>query len=120
VQSFSEALGEELSGTGVRVLALCPGPTRTEFQIESASDGILPEWSYASAMRVATQGLNAFERNQRVRISGPVNFLMAGIPRFLPRRTMARLMAGLTKGVDNARRKRQEVTRKPEGSGPSV
>ena len=32
VLSFSEALAEETSGTGVTVTCLCPGPTRTGFQ----------------------------------------------------------------------------------------
>ena len=32
VLSFSEAIGNELEGTGVTVTALCPGPTATGFQ----------------------------------------------------------------------------------------
>ncbi|MCB6314230.1 SDR family NAD(P)-dependent oxidoreductase, partial [Gordonibacter pamelaeae] len=33
VRSFSEALAEELKGTGVTVTALCPGPTSTGFEM---------------------------------------------------------------------------------------
>ena len=35
---LAEALGEELRGTGVRALAVCPGPTRTEFTLSSGSE----------------------------------------------------------------------------------
>ena len=37
VISFSEAIGNELRGTGITVTALCPGPTRTEFARRSAN-----------------------------------------------------------------------------------
>ena len=36
---FTEAIAEELRGTGVRALAVCPGPTTTEFTLSSGSDG---------------------------------------------------------------------------------
>ena len=36
---LTEALAEELRGTGVRALAVCPGPTRTEFTLASGSEG---------------------------------------------------------------------------------
>ena len=43
VLSFSEALAEELSGTGVTVTALCPGPIVTEFQ---KAAGIEDTWLF--------------------------------------------------------------------------
>ena len=36
---LTEALAEELRGTGVRALAVCPGPTRTEFTLVASGDG---------------------------------------------------------------------------------
>ena len=38
VKSFTEALWKETKGTGMRVLALCPGPTETEFFDVAGSD----------------------------------------------------------------------------------
>jgi len=42
VLSFSEALHEELRGTGVTVTVLCPGPTRSGFQKRAGVEGTLP------------------------------------------------------------------------------
>ena len=41
---FAEALSEELRGTGVRALAVCPGPTRTEFAMAAGTPSTL-RWS---------------------------------------------------------------------------
>ena len=41
---FAEAVAEELRGTGVRALAVCPGPTRTEFTM-SAGPGETIHWA---------------------------------------------------------------------------
>ena len=60
VTSFTEALHEELRGTGVRATALCPGLTRTEF-IEVSRGGqaanSYPSMAWLSADEVAAEGL---------------------------------------------------------------
>jgi len=99
VVSFTAALASELEGTGVRAMALCPGPVRTGFQ---AAAGIrrpgLPI-AVLSAQRTVAQGLDAYARGERLCVPGLVNSLQVGATRLLPtalatwaaKRTMERL-----------------------------
>ncbi|MFQ5690528.1 MAG: SDR family NAD(P)-dependent oxidoreductase [Gemmatimonadota bacterium] len=91
---FSEALAEELRGTGVTVTTLCPGPTRTEFQDRAGmgSSGLFRLWSVMDAARVAEAGYRGMLRGKRIVVPGTFNRLTALSPRFLPRRWMARLV----------------------------
>ena len=60
---FSEGLAAELSGTGVRVQALCPGFTRSEFHRRMGVDGgEIPGWMWMSAASVVDTSLAALER----------------------------------------------------------
>ncbi|MCW0183100.1 MAG: SDR family oxidoreductase [Zavarzinia sp.] len=89
VLSLSEAVAEELKGTGVTVTALCPGPTRTNF-MEVAdvagnalfSKGLVPVMTSAE---VAHIGHKAAKRGQVVAIAGLINQIGALAPRFTPR-----------------------------------
>jgi short-subunit dehydrogenase len=95
VLSFTEALHEELRGTGVHVTALCPGPTATEF-FEVASYGQrsnLKKFAAASAS-VAAAGLAGVSANRPVVIPGTLNKVGAQGHRFLPR-TILRKVAKL-------------------------
>jgi short-subunit dehydrogenase len=60
--SFSEALRAELRGTGVRVLAVCPGPVATEFQ-ETAGVGGIKLVGKIPVERVVKQSLQAYDRD---------------------------------------------------------
>jgi short-subunit dehydrogenase len=90
VLSFSEALWAEYRRQGIRVLALCPGRTRTDFfkvvGTEEAGFGALetPE----KVVRVA---LRALERGRPSVISGRQNWLTANAVRFAPRALVAHM-----------------------------
>jgi hypothetical protein len=92
VLSFSEALAEEFRGRGVRVLALCPGATRTNF-FKAAGEGA-QLGRFRSAAQVARTGLRAYDRGASAVVDGPANRLLAAAPRFFPRSLIARV-AGL-------------------------
>ena len=66
----SEALHQEVKGTGVSVTAVCPGPVRTEFQETSEPTFDMPGVAWVSAERVAQDSLRAADRGRRVVIPG--------------------------------------------------
>ena len=94
VLSFSEALHEEVKDKGVRVAALCPGPTRTEFaEVAGLGDTALFKRLASDADAVVRDGLAALKANQAVKVSGVMNRAMAQGIRFTPR-ALARRIAG--------------------------
>ncbi len=94
VLSFSEALHEEVKDKGVRVAALCPGPTRTEFaDIAGIGDTPLFERLASGADAVVRDGIAALKANQAVKVSGVMNLALAQGIRFTPR-VLARRIAG--------------------------
>jgi len=86
VLSFTEALAEELAGTGLAITALCPGPTRTNFGA-AAGGRFRPIAGKVgmSAESVARLGHRAFRRGRVVAVTGLRNQLPAFAVRFAPR-----------------------------------
>lgn len=69
--SFTQALYEEVRGTGVRVQALCPGFTRTEFQQRAGwSRSAIPSAAWLSAEQVVDASLRDLRRNVPVCVPG--------------------------------------------------
>jgi len=86
VQSFSEALFEELRGTGVRMTNLCPGATESNFSV-IARGHRAREKSAAkmSAAAVAAAGHRSFRAGRSMIVPGAQNKVVAQLTRMLPR-----------------------------------
>jgi uncharacterized protein len=94
VLSFSEALAEELRGSGVTVTVLCPGPTSTGFQARAGMQNskLVKDRRIMDAATVARAGIDATIRGTPVLIPGGINRLQSLLPRLLPRFIVTRLV----------------------------
>jgi short-subunit dehydrogenase len=89
VLSFTSALAGELVGSGIRVLALCPGPVATEFQSVAKNEhGRMPQFAFVSAEQVVAEGITAAASGRTVYIPGWLNFITAQSTRFVPRKVI--------------------------------
>jgi short-subunit dehydrogenase len=94
VLSFTEALAGELAGTGVKVMALCPGPSKTNFfKVAHVNNARLTRVASMSGQEVAFQGHRAFRGGCVVAVSGWRNRLLILLVRLTPRL----LVRGITK-----------------------
>lgn len=95
VLSFSEALWAEVKADGVKVLALCPGPTDTEFfkvanfsdsMNEQSPQSMTPEAVVQEALKAMT------EDTPNLVNGGPLNQFIVNLSRFIPRSAMVSLL----------------------------
>jgi len=73
VTNFSESLHEEGKAVGVKVTALCPGLTRTEFQSVSNTEGLqrgFPVFAWLTAEKVAADGLADCAKGRAIIVPG--------------------------------------------------
>jgi hypothetical protein len=89
VLSFTEAVWWESRGSGVRVLALCPGATQTEFF--DRSNAAFMTHGRQSAARVVAAALAAVDGSSPTVVPGGMNKLRAMGYRLMPRSVMSRL-----------------------------
>lgn len=98
VLHFSEGLWAELQGTNVRMLALCPGTTRTEFFQEAGVADWLSRRGGQTPDRVVQAALRSLERNRPVCIPGWSNWFTCQLQRIFPRSLVASHSKSLFEG----------------------
>jgi short-subunit dehydrogenase len=97
VLSFTEAIATELRETGVKVLCVCPGFTRTAFQDVAAVDATsIPSFAWMSAEDVADQAVRAVGRGP-VLVNGFMNGVMVRMMRFMPHALTNRVTESMLK-----------------------
>lgn len=95
VLSLTEALHEELKPHGIKVSALCPGPTATEFGDVAGFGKPIPKFAVADSVSVVRAGLDALDSNRAVVVPGMLNKLSAQGHRLLPRAALRRIAGAI-------------------------
>ena len=98
VLSYTDALHEEMRGTGVTVTAVCPGPVRTEFGQQGGFGGAderIPDALWLDATKVAEDAIKALEDGDRGTVPGAGNQLAARWGQHLPRSVLLPLVKRL-------------------------
>lgn len=101
VLSFSEAIANELSGTGVTVTALCPGPTESGFQVaaDMQDSKLVKGKKIPTSKDVAEYAYKSLMSGKVVAVHGVMNKVMAQSVRYTPRavvRSIVRAMSERT------------------------
>jgi short-subunit dehydrogenase len=80
---FALGLAAEVARHGVKVTALCPGPTESEFFEVARSENFMPG-GRQSAAEVARLGIAALARGKRTIVPYAAGAFTAALVRFLP------------------------------------
>jgi short-subunit dehydrogenase len=98
VKSFSEALSEELRGTGVCVQTLCPGFTHTEFQARAGLDtSRIPSAAWMEVGEVVEKSLAALRQGRVVCVPGLGNRLVGALGGLFPGSLVRRIVGSAAK-----------------------
>lgn len=91
VLSFSLSLSEELRGSGVTVMALCPGPVSTGFQeAAGVEETHLFKVAKLDVKDVVERALAAYQRGEALYVPGALNQIQTTAVRFLPSTVVTR------------------------------
>jgi hypothetical protein len=98
VTHFTEAIHEEVRGSGVRIQALLPGFTRTEFQqVAGVDPSAVPSAAWMTPEAVVEASLAGLERGEALVVPGAGNRALAVVQRLAPRGLTRRLIARVSR-----------------------
>jgi short-subunit dehydrogenase len=99
VLSLSMALHEELKPFGIKVSALCPGPTHTEFgQVASyKNDSGIQSAVSMESLPVVKMSIKALEKNRSVAVPGFSNKVLRVLMKLIPKRLSAKIIKNIQK-----------------------
>lgn len=92
---FSQSLALENAATGVKVCALCPGFTYSEFHdVTGTREQVskMPRWMWMDADEVAREGIDAVERGEVVHVTGRANRAIKALTQLMPDRWALRMV----------------------------
>jgi short-subunit dehydrogenase len=92
VTSFSMALAEEVRADGIKVVTLCPGPTRTDSASGVSSRSRFPG-GQQPAEEVVEEALQRIDGKGGLVVPRPINKVMAFANRLMPLAVSARIVA---------------------------
>lgn len=93
VVQFTQGAARDLAGSGVRLMALCPGFVRTEFHERAGMEtDNIPGWMWLDADKLVAAALNDLAKGRSVSIPDPRYKALMGVVKVVPRG----LLGGIT------------------------
>lgn len=90
VVQFTQGAARDLAGSGVRLMALCPGFVRTEFHQRAGMDtGNVPGWMWLDADRLVTAAMKDLARGRTVSVPDPRYKALTGLVKLAPRSALS-------------------------------
>jgi short-subunit dehydrogenase len=98
VTNFSESVAAEVHGTGVRVVAVCPGFTHTEFHERADIDtGDVPRWMWLEADEIVEGALHDLRRGVAVSVPSMQYKAITAVAKIVPRNLVTKVSRGMSK-----------------------
>lgn len=98
VTNFSESIAAEVHGTGVRVVAVCPGFTHTEFHERADIDTAdIPGWMWLQADEIVEGALRDLRRGVAVSVPSMQYKALTAAARLVPRNLVTKVSRGMSK-----------------------
>jgi uncharacterized protein len=92
VVQFTQGAAKDLAGSGVRLMALCPGFIRTEFHSRAGmSTDNIPGWMWLDADRVVAAGLADLDKGRTLSVPDPRYKALLGASKLVPRRMLGKV-----------------------------